>query len=504
MVSLLVESSIATTLSNLDSSRHHNTSAETRTVGWTEIWGFTKEEATADPEEVKQWEDDEQQMVSGLLASTHPQSAVTLFQYRPAWYEQSLLRFVGVDHVVVNSGFAATESTGALPCLRVLSAESTALVGPIQPHQPEKSIGSYLAERHPGRLADGELSDEQQILARGIQSMIEHELNPILQTLRYQDEQAWDCVYRPQHIQAGSNSGNAWFPVASWFQAWSIRRVGQMNCQRHSTWRTIPQAKQAAATAYDALEKQLRRTVGPSDGTTKSVTSKYILGTTKPSLLDAMLWGHLAEALCDVHLIVILADFPHLLDYFQGIYEQHFRLAYDEPQEWKRWNHEENKRNAFNQVPLLVEENKKRKKKQQQQQQKMARTGTNTNTAFGAGGKSESGFSDAFELMQTLSVHTQNLKDVLLDTKLARIHEPQPPSQRRDTWFRWRMGGGLYPPAPSINASKDTNNEKKPEDEQQEALKAQQKQNDELWLTGVAAGFFVALALATSGAEGRE
>merc|ERR1711957_556875 len=48
--------------------------------------------------------------------------------------------------------------------------------------------------------------------------------------------------------------------------------------------------------------------------------STYFLGTDKPTYIDVLLFVHLAEALCDVHLILVLAKHSCLMKYFQWIY----------------------------------------------------------------------------------------------------------------------------------------------------------------------------------------
>lgn len=368
-----------------------------------------------------------------LLETTYPQLAVTLFQFRPAWFEQLLLRIGGIPHVVVNSSYAATEATGSLPYLRVLKNPNPILVGRHQPDQkerPHNCILKYLQSRPDWKV--DELSESQQSQAALLETLIQSQLNPMLEVLRCQDNQAWDNVYRPQHVQAGSAQQKFWL-VGSWFQSWSVRVVSR---QQHSGKWTLEQAKAIAKPAYSKLETLL------------ATPNALLLNTTKPSVVDALLWAHLADALCDVYLVTILADFPNLVRFFQDLYNKYFQLG-DSPDEIEAWNWEQNQQNAFQHLPL-----------ERRATEKMVP------------------FKSALELMQFMSVHT--LSDTLATTKLARSKEIRPAGKPPSTWYRWCMGGELYPPPPPL--AKAT-----PESasEPQAKWKTEQRQNDELWLSGV-------------------
>ena len=153
LLSLSTPSLLATSLTNLSSSRHRPPSLEAeRKEGWTEVWGAkdndddnntskkeeeeTNKEAPSKPylppryihvfnEECDYIRSDDQTATTETSAITTSSSSttpkirplLTLSQYRVAWYEQIILRMCYIPHTVENSSYAAFESTGALPSL---------------------------------------------------------------------------------------------------------------------------------------------------------------------------------------------------------------------------------------------------------------------------------------------------------------------------------------------------------------------------------------------------
>jgi metaxin len=250
---------------------------------------------------------------------------------------------------------------------------------------------------------------------------VKSQLEPALLSLRYGDDDAWEQVYRKQYMQAGNR-----------FQAWSIRKVGRKQLKR--IW-SYEESRTISREAYQSLETQLG-------------DNQYLLGE-EPTTVDALVWAHLADALCDVHLVTILADFPNLVQYFQRVYDTYFRLDVDA--EWKMWNHEQNLRSPFQKLP--TEE-------------------TSANNL--------STFHDALELMQSLSVHQHDLKEVLMvatEKRLLQESEKHHAPARQSTLYRWRMGDDIRPPKESTDTEETT--------AQQDKWRKIHKRNDELWLSAV-------------------
>jgi glutathione S-transferase len=411
---LHLRSTIAAGIYNINSSRCRNPSLEKRREGWTEVWG--------QQEDVEQhaWLHEEE-VISRALATPYPQLPMTLFQHRPAWFEQLVLRFAGVAHIVVNSPYVATEVTGPLPYLRDIHPGKPACL------IPSNSMLEYLHKERNVHL-DESLSPSQQALSHAYASLIKSQLEPALLSLRFGDDDAWNQVYRQQYIRGGSA-----------FQAWCIRMVGKQ--QLKQVW-SVDESCTKARDAYQSFTTQLG-------------DSKYLL-CEEPATLDALMWAHLAEALCNVHLVVILAEFPRLVEYFQRIYDTYFRLNVED--EWKMWNHEQNLRSPFQSLP-------------------MEETSSNKPSTF----------HDALELMQSFSVHQHDLKEVLVVAKEKRLlQESEKRDARHNTLYRWRMGDDILPPKTSPDP------EEMPT-EQQVKWRKTHKRNDELWLSAVVAATAIAV-----------
>ena len=357
------------------------------------------------------------------LSTPYPQLPITLFQHRPAWCEQLVLRFAGVPHIVVNSPYAATEATGPLPYLQEIRPPQPAcLVGRHHPSAADTKncILEYLQTRGHVNL-DKSSSPSQQALSHAYTTLVKSQLELALLSLRYGDDDAWEQVYRAQYMQAGNR-----------FQAWSIRTVGRKQLKR--IW-SVEESRSIAREAYQSLGTQLG-------------DNQYLLGE-QPTTVDALVWAHLADALCDVHLVTILADFPNLVQYFQRVYDTYFRLNVDE--EWKIWNHEQNLCSPFQKLPM--------------EETSCSKLST---------------FHDALELMQSFSVHQHDLKEVLIvATEKRSLQESgkRDASARQSTLYRWRMGGDIFPPKESSDTDETT--------AQQDKWRKIHKQNDELWLSAV-------------------
>jgi glutathione S-transferase len=452
-VSLLLQSAVAAGLSNVDSRRFRNPSLDNRTESWTEIWGDEKPDVM------------EEAMIADQLATVHPQLPVTLFQFRPAWAEQLVLKIAKIPYVVINSRYAATESTGSLPYLRDLSNTNSnrapALVGKYQPSgkgpSETNAILEYLHKSSHSVNLDGAFNTPQQAAqSHLLANLIRNELGPMLDALRFEDTDAWEQIYRPQYLDASRGrhgcDGPGFFAVGSWWQTWSIRAVARKALLAKG-W-TLDRAKTTARPSYATLETFLEN-------------QTYLLGTPTPSTVDCMLFEHLAEALCNVHLVIILADFPKLVQFFQTLYETHFGLADDN--EWSKWNRQENLVNAFQTLPIETKQ----------------------------GGTSDRPFKNALELMQSLSVHQHNLQEVLVVMKQKRDQETRPiPIKECSTLYRWRMGDDLMAKSSKTeednNKTKDETDETTTQQSPQEKWRKDQKYSDEVWISAV---FVVSLAV---------
>jgi hypothetical protein len=502
---ILLQSTIANGVYNLDSTRFQKAMLDSRQEGWTEVWGNGKDEtlqgdASNDDESsnVLVFEDTTHSV--WIETEPHTHISIVLTQFRPAWLEQMVLKMASLKFIVVNSTHSCNEATGPLPHLREVYNHRSILVGR---HHPSNLLHEHsLSERdesheetHASSAAavygnsilaylqghrhvnlDAHLQPLQLSMALSFRKLIEMELQPILLLLRYEDRDAWEQVYRRQHIHAScphpwQRQGTPW--VMQWrgkFQAMMERAVERRRLLefarrgQRSAAVGIQEAIARARMGYQALEQQLI-TVGYPDKTSQT----YLLGTQRPALVDAVLWAHLAEALCDVHLVVVLADFPYLVQYFQDLYEMYFATSKPNKSNgmcWEAWNQRQNLENAFQQIPILAKNQLTKHR----------------------------GFQDAIDLMQSLSLQKQELQEVLGAVK-AKRNEEQWPKPRKGTaslLYRWCMGEEM-----------DKSTEKKDKEDEnplRQKLLRDQMRNDQKWISGVAGISLVAILLLQSGA----
>lgn len=443
---------MATGIYNLDSSRFQAAPRDTRKEGWTEAWGAEEK----DLQDSTRYQLDFESIAS-LLATPYPQVPLILTQFRPAWTEQLVLLIMKIPYVVVNSNHVTHEATGPLPYLKDHHSEDA--TGAAQPpvlvgrHHPsniatpnpvaQNHILEYLKQARNVDLDRSLATSEHRALSKCFMNLIENELNPILQYLRYEDHDAWEQVYRRQYLNATSPRSHSWIAhLHGRFQACLERATYRRRLVEVTRTMTVPRAVERAKEAYTALELQLQRHGGPHLMNVGSL----------PTLVDAVLWAHLAEALCDVHLVVVLADYPKLVKYFQDVYQRYFGSTPKET--WEVWNQAQNRSNAFQQLPLLNEKKK----------------------------LVASGFKDAIDLMQKLSLQKQDLQDVLDTAKAKRSSEPWPtPTPATETMFyRWRMGEELKSQKQNVEESQD-----QPENPLRKKLIRDQIRNDQIWISGV-------------------
>ena len=279
----------------------------------------------------------------------------------------------------------------------------------------------------------------------------------------------------------------------------------------------------------------------------------YVLGTDDPTHVDALLFAHLAEALCDVHLVLVLARRPVLVRYFGAIYDRYFGPGYAD--EWRRrnpgggggddgWirkNDVANSNNAFNRIPEIT-----------------AYRAKNQWATPGPFGPSDDGDDDdaagehdvvrAIRLMRRMAVHcsvgdglVSSLREAVADRTdgggegavLGSYCRPMGPRL-----YRWIMGsdvaglrgsgrraGGAAPSSRSSAGDGETDEDDDSDDgsrrtgggdgegpsseedgEEQrkhreivERMKRDRRLQDELWLSGVGLAIAVALVVSASG-----
>lgn len=441
---------------NWDQERTYGPSSVERTEGFTETWGDPtrrsgKNNNSTDPV----W--DEVSSLQGLLKPCYPQQTLTLFQYHPAWEEQFALRVAGLPFVVVNSQYAVWEATGPLPCLRVMPPTSDsapkdvedppsapALIGRNAPNPPHdrNCILSYILD-HSGTDWNRPLTDHsQRRSAQLLELLVKETLGSCWVTLTY-DELAQQQVHRSQSIRAGGGRWQVWCE-----RVHSIKRLGGQKRQRDTN-----EALQRAREAYKLLEQHL--VLVTATGQT------YVMGTEAPVLVDCLLWGHLARALSNVHLVVVLAEFPALCRYAQHVWDAYFGDISAESADWMQWNLRANSENAFCQLPLLD----------------------------GPEEPSKHRFYHALELMKQLSLQSRDLSEQLVLLQQSRLERDplyQPNRDLLNIWNGWFMGEKLRAKAKVSSGAgvAPRPGSKSAHDQEGKSMREYQR-NDEVWFTTV-------------------
>ena len=272
----------------------------------------------------------------------------------------------------------------------------------------------------------------------------------------------------------------------------------------------VYRAMEYADMYYTALEQKM---VGEEEEEEEEESPTYFLGTSVPSYIDALLFSHLAEALCDVYLVLVLAKHSRLMKYFQWMYDQYFGEKYvcggggdDDALEWVKWNNVSTSLNAFNQIPEAAALKKK---------------GLSGDEASIGGGMTH-----AISLMQQLAIHCHELDEAMRDAAALRLkgggerivlekqHRPI-----GSTLYRWLMGvdvkfwGSKTSSQKSLGSDdgkSNTNNAGSGEEDEQgdsedakkamwekhmEQVKRDRRYSDEVWISGVVVTFVGALLL---------
>ena len=408
--------------------------------------------------------------------------------------------------------------------------------------------------------------------AMAYETLIQDKLNYILLALRYGNDPAWECVYKEQCIRASldpndsssltnprERKGRRFFSVFAWYQTYSERALALYNLIP-SSYATVSSGglaldlfrnndyrygdgkgsseedtgAEAAVHQHHPFSAMVPSYGGVGGGNSGSVNvyrameyadmyytsleqkmvgenPTYFLGTSIPSHIDALLFSHLAEALCDVYLVLVLAKHSRLMKYFQWMYDQYFGETYvgGADVEWVKWNNVSNSLNAFNQIPEVAALKQK--------------------GLTGEEGVNSGGMTHAISLMQQLAIHCHELDEAMRDAAALRLKGGREKivleKQHRpigSTLYKWLMGVELklwgskhssQKSQISSDAGKSKTNESGGEDDEQgdsedakkamwekhmEQVKRDRRYSDEVWMSGVVVTFVGALLLSYS------
>jgi hypothetical protein len=464
-----LQRNVSNTLQNWDTQRPYSARLDERIQGFTEEWDSIN--ATVDDSNnvvSARNHHPRQHDIGSPDQLLHPECRIRLHQYRPAWLEQLVLRVGKVPHVVINSPYAVTEVTGPLPYLQDFDGGVTnkdsppAMVGRYQiidETNVQNSILDYL-KQHRGVDLDSILLDEEQIQkSASFVAILRDTLNPCLLALRYNaDSSAWDQIYRAQCISATSGSSNTWMcrPMLGMWQARSERVHSISNLTTSHRRQTKESIIEMTRCTYAIFEHQLK--------TNQSKSKQFLLDTDRPTMVDCLLWDHVMQALADIHLVIVLADFPALLNFTQNIWDKYsfgtiIEDVHSQGSSAWVWNMEENAMNAFTRIPLIPES-------------QQIENGSVTSTGV--------------DLINKLSMLQTDLRKSLALAKQQRstISYQIYRHQSWATWHRWRMGGGFLP------IIKGTRNDTTATEE---SSRRQYERNDEIWMMSVVATTVIAM-----------
>lgn len=317
-----------------------------------------------------------------------------LTQHRVAWLEQLVLRIKGIPHVVLNSPYSFCEATGPLPFVQGFdqNLKYSFLVGRTHsisstreernpPVAPSSSPGCsssdillYLRLEHNIDLDCDVVMDDDGVGSRLVSkltmlqcsdrlaylSLIQEDLHPTFQSIQFCDEISYNTCYLPTARQIMSiNKDTTWFHnlisvlyqplhnLQSYFQR--TRALSELQSRKSSySWRNKilftkacrqPQVQFLAAMShlndiYSVLNDRLKMncTEPVQDAADLQLRQPFfLLGTSYPTNVDAVLFAHLAEAITDIHVLPILSQYETLMEFFQMIFHTYFGPNYRFP-----------------------------------------------------------------------------------------------------------------------------------------------------------------------------
>ncbi|CAM9223541.1 unnamed protein product [Chrysoparadoxa australica] len=218
--------------------------------------------------------------------------APTLTQFRPAWKEQAFLRFAGLEHRLVNSKFPSSYTTGSYPSL----TDAHNMV-------PAEAILSHIKNKL--HDLDENLTEEEQAEVMAYQSVVQQQLDPLLRSMRhFPDEQIKQATLAPMKKVLP-------FPLnilVPWVERSAVRKEG---VERGLGDASLNNLVQRARECYRCLDTRL------------GTTSQFFFGPT-PVSLDAVVFGHVAEAMADITLVTVLPSYSNLMRHFRLVCEQYF------------------------------------------------------------------------------------------------------------------------------------------------------------------------------------
>lgn len=173
-------------------------------------------------------------------------------------------------------------------------------------------------------------------------ALVDEKLTPLLRVSQYLEEKSYEQRTRASILRAVS------FPMSLRVSSTERSAVQKEADARGLGRLPLPEVIARARRIYMQLDSRLQNSLGD-----------FFFGR-EPTSFDACLFGHLAEAMADVHFVTVVPLYSSLLSYFQRLLDRFFapevnpRIVTDEDtrKAWARANYV-NSLNKFNQIEQL-------------------------------------------------------------------------------------------------------------------------------------------------------
>jgi hypothetical protein len=255
---------------------------------------------------------DEPGEVSAALATFVPSTSAcpVLHQFRPAWAPQAYLRFAGIRYHVQNRCFPECPARlGLLPAL----ADGHFLV-------PAHDTVAHLAREH--KNLDAGLSESELADSHAFATMVTSRLAAALAYYRWADNDGYEKRTLPEMRRV--------VPLPfRWYMLGALRskQLATLRAAGHGTSSGAVDRKAAedmARECYRALNARLGASVGGSGGGGGGDGAAFFFRDDAPTTLDALVFGHVTDALADLSLGKIVRGYAHLIAHFERVRDRYF------------------------------------------------------------------------------------------------------------------------------------------------------------------------------------
>eukprot|EP00904_Undaria_pinnatifida_P012904 jgi/Undpi1/8744/HiC_scaffold_25.g11206.m1 len=251
-----------------------------------------------------------------VIARGSSAGVMTVVQFRPAWEMQAYLRFARLPYRVENSRYAGSAASGLYPALMdgnfVLPGENATL------HVSRRRIN-----------LDAKLSEGEKANSLVTSYLVRGGLQPLLRVLRYSasDSEVSQTVHPPMKKTL------PWL-LSTWTPSAEARRSRVEASVRGLEGMDKSELVALARTRYASLDLMLGLRGGGVGGgggdADEGHSNTYFFGAI-PTSLDAVVFGHLAEAWTIEALLDVLPEYKNLSRFFRQVCDEYFSPGWSPP-----------------------------------------------------------------------------------------------------------------------------------------------------------------------------